>query len=220
MMQSIGSSVRKISHSILSAKPRLDPEVALKLLMQHPNWEEQIRKYYKSQKEAGSLSKAIPLALAIFTLAQQTGATSAEELISDVKEKAEQVQVQDIIPSDIQKMKTYIPFPVSEFELRSLKNPLIPVPFKLFEKSLRGKIEESLKKEVFPAIKKDLRFSQMSPKTISDLILKSFMAKIEEPKHSKAKEILIKYLGGESNLSKVKNIAQQTIQSEVNTALR
>jgi len=230
MQESITPTLRWIAEDILireaNQRPsqKMPPQRALQTILNTPNWQEEIKKWYRKNpdelqsKEA--ISKAIPLALAIFSLAQQTQAATPQELISEIKDKAKQTQIIDITSSDIQKMKKTIPFPVSDKELRALKSPFIPITMGFFERALKNKIEEGLRKKVFPAIEKDSRFSQMSPQTLSKLIYEGFAAKIHDPKYKDAKDTLVEYLKGKSSLDKVKDIARKKIQDEVNVALK
>jgi hypothetical protein len=176
---------------------------ALDTLMKTPGWEQKVKEWVKQDKTAGlGKSLIIPLAVAIMTLSQVSGAQTAEELISKIKNKSlEQTAPERISQADVDRMEKIIPYPLNRIEILALQAGELKIgPLKVqltldkFGERLDGAIKDGLTKTVFPQVKKDPKFSKMSKSDLENLIVKATYQKIENPQYAEGKNALLTYL--------------------------
>lgn len=205
-----------IRMTVATEKPDLNK--ALEVVRNTPGWEQKVREWFKQDKKAG-LGKglAIPLTVALLTLSQAWGADTADQFISKVKDQAGIEKVvskpDSVLVDTLAKM---LPHPVTGSELDKIKSGL--VPRFLFDMSLKGKIKESLK-EILPEIKSDPSLSVLDTTTLSRLIAKALIVKINDSTHAEDKKIIMNYLG-KDGLKIIEDMARTTVSEALPTTRR
>lgn len=208
---------------IITKESKLDLNQALRTLLKNKNWKDIIRKAFEtkqSSKEAGIINNAL-IGIVMF-LSTALGATSAEDLISKVEQKAETVQTTPAKSNSYltKKLEKMLPYPVSKADLLALKtqNPLLGKPLidpQLFERSLTRKIKDAMK-DINPQIKKDADFQGLDDKQIQNLILEAFKNKLQDPKYSSDYKVLQAYLGKQKeNINFVYHIVQNALAKTI-----
>lgn len=183
------------------------PQEALDLLVKTPGWEQKVKEWYRNEKQAG-LGKglAVPLSIAILTLFQTTGAQTAEEFISQVKNRKVTEKVapaESFTKQDLNRMEGYIPYPLNKVQIGALKKGEIKIPLTkktlrmslpYFEEQIDKEIAKGMKNDVLPSVRTDPRFKGLSRQKLGDLIVQATFQKIENPKHEEGKEALMAFL--------------------------
>lgn len=202
-----------LSYYDKTALPKISPRAALKKLLSMPNWKQLVRDHFSGkrveEKQAGKAGiLGIPITLAIMTLAQFTGAQTAEDLIQKVDNITISQQGSQINNNDIKQLEEAIPFPVNRVELGALRVGMLP--YGGFQTALRRKIRSGMEDNILPFLDSHEKFSNLPKNKVSEYIAKAFIQKINNPQFSKEKNILLSYLerrGG--SLEDLKKIAYE-----------
>lgn len=198
-------------------------------MMKTPGWEQKVKDWYKQERKAGfGKGLAIPLSVAILTLSQATGAQTADELISKIKNKKVETEAPakaSFSKKQLDRMEGYIPYPLNAVQIAGLKKGEITIPIinktlslslPYFEEQVDKAIARGLKKEVSPKVKADQEFNNLPKNSLVKLIVESTMQKIENPRHSEGKEALMVFLGrNNKTLAYVKDIIEKSVRKHL-----
>lgn len=183
MRESIANHLRKLAWT-------WDWKKALNFVLKDPNWEKAVDEFYAKRKpgQKEALAKELLFSALLF-LSQQTGAQTANELKSNIKEHSRTEAVQEAKPTvqDVKKISESIPLLASSSEMKILTNPIkIMRPgFGLFTSQLEGKMNQA---STDSTLKEKLKSFALRPAEFkADLIAHSFVMKVENTREEYTK---------------------------------
>lgn len=169
---------------------------ALQVLLKNKNWKKIIQDVLtkKTDEKDAKLTDALLIA-AVMALTTFFRVSTAEDLIDKIE-----MHVEDQKDTLVNKLETIIPYPVSKTELTMLKKtnpftdkPLVNIEF--FEKSLKQKVRDVLKKVVAaPDVKENLVLQAMPKEDFANLLFEGFKQKLEKTEYKDAVDTLDSYL--------------------------